>query len=77
MHVTVQAPFEEFLYNIVGLGHDYGSIGGFNHLQAVLTLDAIGVQLADVSPPPRLAIKYLVCPFAKLLGFKAFYPEYY
>ena len=75
--MAVQAPFEEFLYNVMGMGHDYGSVNDLNPLQAALTFEAWGMQLPDIPAPVRLAIKHILCPFAKLMGYRPFYPEYY
>ena len=74
---SAQAPFEEFLYNFMGMGHDYGSVNDLNPLQVVLTFAAGGMQLPEVPAPARLAIKHVLCPLAKLMGYKPFYPAYY
>ena len=73
----MQAPFEEFFYNFMGMGHDYGSVSDLNPLQVLLTFEAGGMQLSDIPAPARLAIKHILCPFAKLMGYRPFYPEYY
>ncbi len=42
----------------------------------LLMFEAGGMTIADIPSPAWLLITKAVLPFARLLGYQAFYPEY-
>lgn len=68
--------FDAFFETMLGLAQKYGSIGDINPLQLLLTAHETGIEYTFMPYPARIAIRYLAIPLAKLVGFKAFYPEY-
>lgn len=65
----------QFFETLPGLGHDYGSLDKVPPLQMLLTFAEGGVDLA-LPAPARLLIRLLAVPFARGVGYRAFYPEY-
>ena len=43
----------------------------------LLMFEAGGMTIADIPSPAWLLITKVVLPFARFLGYQAFYPEYY
>ncbi|WIA13842.1 hypothetical protein OEZ85_002416 [Tetradesmus obliquus] len=67
---------EAFYENLAGLGATYGDVSRIHPLQLVVLLQRGGVQVEDIPRVMSWAIQRLLVPFAKLLGFKAFHPQY-
>jgi hypothetical protein len=67
---------EAFYENLAGLGASYGDVSQVHPLQLVVLLDASGAQLEGVPRVVSWAMQRLLAPFARLLGFRATYPQY-
>lgn len=59
-----------------GLSYDYGNVEKVPIPQIFLTLIEAGDTLPSVPPPVLAVIRKAVLPFARLVGYKATYPEY-
>ncbi len=56
---------------------DAGSPDKVNPIQMLLMFEAGGMTIADIPTPLWLLITKVLLPFARLLGYQAFHPEYY
>eukprot|EP00193_Tetraselmis_chui_P018645 CAMPEP_0177771548 /NCGR_PEP_ID=MMETSP0491_2-20121128/11666_1 /TAXON_ID=63592 /ORGANISM="Tetraselmis chuii, Strain PLY429" /LENGTH=171 /DNA_ID=CAMNT_0019289135 /DNA_START=307 /DNA_END=822 /DNA_ORIENTATION=+ len=64
---------EAFFEQLVGLTRD----GYTSPFQMIPLLYDHGVELAsDVPLPVRMAVKYILAPLGKVMGYKTMYPEY-
>jgi hypothetical protein len=67
---------ESFYENLAGLGASYGDVSQIHPLQLTVLLEAGGTQLEGVPRVVSWAMQRLLAPFARLLGFRASYPQY-
>ena len=56
---------------------DAGTPDKVNPVQMMLMFEAGGMTIAEIPPPVWLLITKVVLPFARFLGYQAFYPEYF
>lgn len=56
---------------------DAGAPDKVDAIQMLLMFEAGGMTIADIPPPLWMLITKVVLPFARFLGYQAFYPEYF
>eukprot|EP00879_Flechtneria_rotunda_P008950 GHRR01009371.1.p1 GENE.GHRR01009371.1~~GHRR01009371.1.p1 ORF type:complete len:212 (+),score=66.55 GHRR01009371.1:644-1279(+) len=67
---------ELFFENLAGLGATYGDVSKVHPLQIAVLFQQAQVTLEGVPRPVSWALANVLAPFARLLGFRASYPQY-
>lgn len=67
---------EAFFEGLAGLGWDYASLDRIHPLQVLVLYDAADTLMTDLPSFLQPAVKHVLLPVARLLGFKARYPSH-
>ncbi|KAF6253715.1 hypothetical protein COO60DRAFT_1703693 [Scenedesmus sp. NREL 46B-D3] len=75
-HSPAGALAEAFFEGLAGLGWDYTSLDHIHPLQVLVLYDAADTVMTDLPSVLQPAVKHVLLPVARLLGFKARYPSH-